>query len=606
MSIENDRDLYKGSSSAKPSVRQVKPSVKAVKPSATRPAESKTDNTGQRKQAVKEAIESGKGVKEAKKKSVKNETPKNGKKKSGKKTLFVVLGVCLLLVVSVFALLFVKKKIDEKRAHEASLIVHEEQTSGYAIDRYSSCLSSFDTIALGDGTVVKNSALASEVNIFNSSEAVEEFTKWVCSNSSLSGGNYDVKIEGAEFAIDATLESVDWSAIGESLNSAKISAIMEESGVSASDLDLSLKLPSVFISYVMSLEEVPKVSSTIPLTLVRVNAEVEGSVYYYILEDDSLIDEALFSSDAFHSLLESFAKEVVGWTGYKMEKYITQEEQENPDYVAWLEKLNAEIAKYPTWKNTSKCLYEPYYLRDENGKIVKDESGNKIVNFYVLFEGDSNGKKIKDSSSPYKYKYIPEPEHTIMVDVEKERQVEDSWVEGYVFPYNWIGYSYSVANGLPIRSGDGSQTNPSGKNTWVLTKLTTLSGSLVDVKIELVNQYRGAEAVQFALDKSEKNRGLDSSSVVELVICEFEITNLSEDTITFVPDMVLVDAYGSKSSRTGTIYGLPNEITLSSGESVIVQDWATSTDMNRYQVAWGRSFDVDTPMVYFNVISSEN
>lgn len=602
MSTESERDLHKSSSSAKPSVKQVKPSVKTVKSSTARPVESKVENTVQRKQKVKEAIKDSADVKETKEKPIKKETPKTNKKKSGKKILFIVLGVCLILVVAIVALLIVKKKIDERKAYEASLIVHKEQTSGYAIDRYSSCLSSFDTVALGDGTVVRNSSLANEVNIFNSSEDVEKFTKWVCSNSSLSGGNYDVRIEGAESTVDATLESIDWFAISESLDSEKISSIMTESEVSASDLDLSLELPSVFISYVMSLEEVPKITSTIPLTLVRVNEEVGDSTYYYIIADDFLIDEVLFSSDIFHSLLETFAKKVVGWTGYKMEKYTVQEEQENPEYVAWLEQLNAEIAKYPTWKNTSKCLYEPYYLRDEKGRIVKDENGNKVVNFYVLFEGDSNGKKIKDSSSPYKYKYIPEPEHTIMVDVEKERQVEDLWVEGVIFPYNWIGYSYAVENGLPIRSGDGSQINPLGENTWVLTKLTTLSGSQVDAKIELVSKYRGADAVQFALDKSEKNRGLDSSSVVELVICEFRITNLSEDTITFIPDMVLVDEYGSKLSRTGTMYGLPDEITLSSGESVIVQDWATSTDMNRYQVAWGRSFDVNTPMVYFNVI----
>lgn len=516
-----------------------------------------------------------------------------------------VLIVVILAIVVVLAIVSVVvfQKVKEKKEYEESLIVHLEQTSGYAIDNYTSSLNSFNLSELaymGDGCFVDD-----ELLMVNNNELTEQYIKWVCANTSAVSQNYTTKVEGAEEIVSFSVSVIDYSTIASSLDSDKIMTLMSDAGLSPDDVDFSLRIQDVFCEYMLGLSEVPKTTVTVDLPVLRVDTSIGESPYYVVISNDRALDGVLFCSDEFHDLIDKFGQVSVGWTGTKSETYITQEEQENPEYTAWLELLNSRIEEYPTWSSNARCLYEPYYLRDENGNIVKDENGNKVVEFYVLFEPNDSGKKVRDSSSPYGYRYIPEPEHTIMVDVERERQVEDTWVEGSAFPYSWIGYWYVIENGLSVRYGDGTQDYPLGIGTWSPTKLTLIDGSIVDAEIELVASYRGADAVQFALDMSEKNRGLDSTSVVELVICEFKITNVTDSTITFSPDMVLVDEFGSKLSRTGTVYGLPEEIVLGAGESVIVVDWCTSTDMSRYQVAWGRSFSVSTPMVFFDVVNNK-
>lgn len=531
-----------------------------------------------------------------------NKKPKT--KGNSKKVVIVIVASIVVLLVLLVVGIFVWNKIKKQREYEQSLIVYTEQTSGYAIDNYMSKLNSFNLTELseemGNGCYIDDELLT-----VNNNPLTEEYIRWVCTNTSAVSQNYTSKIESYDSVVTFSVSMIDYSSIATSLDSDKILTMMAENNLNASDLDFSLRIQDVFCKYMLSLEDVPKTTVYVDMPVVRQDVVTGESPYFVMVADDKALDYILFCSDEFHGLLDSFGKVAVGWTGTKMESYIAQEEQENPEYIAWLDLLNQRIEEYPTWSNNSRCLYEPYYLRDENGHVVKDEDGNKVVEFYVLFEPNDNGKKVSDSESPYGYAYIPEPEHTIMVDVEREREVEDPWIAGDKFPYSWVGYWYIVDNGLSVRYGDGSQEYPLGKGAWCPTKLTLLDGSIADAEIELLSWYRGTEAVQYALDMSEKNRGLDSSSVVELVICEFRITNLSDNVVVFNPDMVLVDEYGSKLSRTGTVYGLSENVVLNPGESTVVIDWCTSTDMGRYQVAWGRSFDVSIPMIFFDVIEKE-
>lgn len=574
---------------SKPTAKAVQPKAKSVQPSV----EVKGRSTAQ-EEVAKKALRSA------------SETPSPSEivKKKKKKVWLIplIIVIVLALVAGIVAFMYISKKEKERLEYEKSLIVHPQQTSGYTIDGYLACLNSWNILGLSDGSVVTECYIDDELLMVNNNEKVEEYIRWVCSTVSTKDADFTTKLVNASHSVDCTFSIVDYATIASSLDVDKIADLLVEYELEASDVDFSLRIQDVFCDYMFTLEDIPYIEVEIPLVLTRVDVPVAESPYYFVVSNDKELDTALFCSDAFHYLLDEFGKVAVGWTGFKTESYIDQEEQENPAYVEWLAMLNAEIAKYPTWKNTSKCLYEPYYLRDENNKIVKDENGNKVVNFYVLFEGDSKGKKIKDKSSPYGYKYIPEPEHTVWVDVERERQVEDPWVDGSVFPYSWVGYWYVLENNLPVRYGNGTMEYPLGVNTWYPTKLTLCDGTLVDVRIELVQSYIGADAVQKALSLSEKNRGLDSSSVVQLVICEFLITNTTDGTLTFSSDMVLVDQYGNKLSRTGTIYGMNDIVTVGAGESVVVTDWCTSTDLKRYQVAWGRSFDVDTSAIFFDVV----
>lgn len=524
------------------------------------------------------------------------------KPKKSKKGLLIALIVLAVVLLLATVGIFVMRYLNNKKAQEEALIVKTEETSGYVLNTYLSMLQSFNADLLKTSGVVLTSDVANETEFINGSDMMQEYLKWVCSSVTFSDLDMVVRLTEDVVPVEFTLQSIDYSALSQSIDTGKVQEIMSAQGYSSSDIDICYKVQNVFFEYVFSLEEVPMIETQLTLNLVKQqDAGYEIPYPVYAIESDSVIDEVLFGSSFFHDLQDEFAKVVIGWTGFKAEAYIDQEEKENPEYTAWLEQLNAEIAKYPTWSNTSKCLYEPYYLRDENNKIVKDENGNKVVNFYVLFEPNSSGKKVRDKTSPYGYKYIPEPEHTVMVDVEKERQVEDPWVAGSVFKYNFTGYSYVLDNGLSIRAGDGSAENPAAEDTDVFSKVITSEG-VFDINISLKKSYVGVDAIQYAIDHSEKNRGLDSSSVVKIVVCEFSVTNLSDSVITFTPDMVLVDSTGSKLSRTGTIYGLTELYTLQPGETVVVQDWASSTDLQRYQVAWGKSFDTSIPIQYFNVV----
>ena len=535
-----------------------------------------------------------------------SEISESSSKKKGKLYLVLIIVALLLLAIGI-VIFFVSRSNSERKEREKQEElerVYEQQTTGYAIDNYLECLNTSDLERLGDTSVILDSVVLNEFDVANNDMDVLSFITNICSLVEISGQDYDSKVEGFKDESEYDITIVDYKDIESQLDSDKVLELMLSEGLSLDDLDLPLRLPSIFCKYILSLESIPTMEVEIPLTVKRVDAPLGDSPYYCVLESDSVIDDLLFGSEDFHSLLDSFAKVVVGWTGSKLEYYTVSEEQVNPEYTDWVSKLNEQIEKFPTWKSSKTCLYEPFYLRDEKNKIVKDENGNKVVNFYVLFEADEKGRKIKDNSSPYKYKYIPEPPKTVMVDVQRVRQVEDPWVSGLTLPFNWVGYNYIVSNDLPIRSGDGSREFPLGLDTWKITKLTLHEGSSIDAKISMKGYYVGEEAVKYALSLSEKNRGLDSSSVVQLVICEFEISNLSDMPVVFKPDMVLVDEYGSKLSRTGTLYGVEDSISLGAGETIRVVDWCTSTDLLRYQAAWGRSYDVDTDLMYFNVVKS--
>lgn len=576
-------------------VRVAQPKPKVVKPRVSTPD---TKDEVKKKRSDKSSL--AKEVVENSNVGIEGKNPKEVKKK--KWLVPLIISLFVLLVAGVVALLFFIQKDKERKAYEESLIVHKQQTSGYTLDCYISALNRFDLDALSNGSVVSDCTIDDELLMVNNNEKTEQFIKWVCSNISLSGQDYNTKLENPSVEMTCFMSVIDYHSLASNIDAEVVSKLMEKHNLKPTDVDFALRIQDVFCDYMFSLEDVPTIDTEVRFVLTRVDVPIEDSPYYYVVSSDKDLDTVLFCSGDLHILFDEFAKVAVGWTGFKTETYIDKEEQENPAYVDWLTKLNEQIAKYPNWRNNSKCLYEPYYLRDENNKIVKDENGERVVNFYVLFEPDANGKKVKDSSSQYGYKYIPEPEKTIWVDVEKERQVEDTWVSGSVFPYSWIGYWYVLENELPVRYGTGTRDYPLGKGTWYPTKLTLSDGTLVDAKIELVESYVGADAVQKALSMSEKNRGLDSGSVVQLVICEFLITNTSESSITFSPDMVLIDQYGNKLSRTGTIYGIPDIITIGAGESASVVDWCTSTDLLRYQVAWGRSFDVETSNIFFDVV----
>lgn len=380
----------------------------------------------------------------------------------------------------------------------------------------------------------------------------------------------------------------DYAKITEDMetNREYILQLFQASGYSKKDYTWNDEMANLLCQYVVDLEE-------IPLTEVELNLPVKTGKKP-IVTDDSELDMALFSSDEFHGMCAKFSQICVGYTGFKDEKYLEKEEQENPEYKRWyklFEKYyNADNGKFH--KGVSK--WEPWYVRDDENNIQYDKNGKKLVNYYTV--KDKNGKD-----------WI-EPEKTVMVDVEKVRQVEDVWVEETAITYAWIG-TYYVQNlyegayDTTIRVGDGSIEHPAGIGTPIITKVLCKDGKYHDVKVALVGYWTKDDAINYAEKFDTRNRGFTSVSVVQLITYEIKVTNLENNTIEFESEMVLSDKNSNLSTRTGTMYGFSETVKLAKGNSIIINDWASSTELDQKYVIWGKSFGRAYPMVYFDALA---
>ena len=243
-------------------------------------------------------------------------------------------------------------------------------------------------------------------------------------------------------------------------------------------------------------------------------------------------------------------------------------------------------------KRTSK--WEPWYLRDENNQYIYDENGEKIVNYYSV--KDENGND-----------WI-EPQETIFVPVEKTRKVKAEWNNEDVIMYNWIGThflqtDYDGRGSTVVRVGDGSKSRPAGIGTDIITKVLCTNGKYADIKVAMTGYWTGKDAIEYAEKFSSKNRGFSTTSVVQLITFELLIENLTAEPIEFISEMTLADANSNLSSRTGTVYGFSEVVTLGPGEQIIINDWATSTELQQKYVCWGKSFGRDYNLVYFDCLA---
>ena len=103
--------------------------------------------------------------------------------------------------------------------------------------------------------------------------------------------------------------------------------------------------------------------------------------------------------------------------------------------------------------------------------------------------------------------------------------------------------------------------------------------------------------------KSAQNRGFVESSEVQYAFYTFKVRNLDTETITLTPDDTLVDATRNPYTRTGTVYGLTNSITLAPGESGTLESWTSSTRLSELYLIWGASYDRATNPIWFRVLA---
>lgn len=240
--------------------------------------------------------------------------------------------------------------------------------------------------------------------------------------------------------------------------------------------------------------------------------------------------------------------------------------------------------------------WEPWYLYDENHNLILDENGQKIVEYYTV--KDDNGND------------WVQPPKTILVDIEKQREVAVDWVNESVIPYCFLGSyycqnEYKGSYSPDVKVGDGTVEYPAGVGTPIITKCLGSDGKYHDIKITLIGYWKGQDAIDYAIKFSEKNRGFDVNSVIQLICYELKIENLEGKAFAFESDMFLSDKNSNNSTRTGTMYGFHEKATVEANGSIVINDWATSTELEQKYVCWGESFDRAYATVYFKVLAGE-
>lgn len=528
---------------------------------------------------------------------------KSGKKsKGGKKKSKLPLVIVPIVAVAVIAGVFLSGNKLEPQ------IEVYETTGRYAYDALQSALQSYDAETLDDvvGTEDGDSYLSQEWSYANNNEIRESFIKTVCANTSfkypqvpqLSTTGKEMTQDGNPILVTSsmnngekvTVSHIDYTALSETMKEDKelILEMYNNAGISDKDYDFSDSVTDLMLDYITS-------KGSLPLTDTEISLGVVIGTSPYIADDTNL-DKLLFSSDEFHNMCDVFSQVVTGFTGYTTEKYTEKEEQVNPEYAQWKIRFDkyykADKGKFV--KGVSK--WEPWYLRDKNNNYVLDENGDRVVNYYSIKDDQGND-------------WI-QPNKTILVDVEKERQVEVEWDKDSVIPYCFLGAYYCQNDyegdfSPDVRVGDGTVENPAGVGTSIITKALGTDGKYHDVRVTMTGYWTGEDAINYAVSFSEKNRGFDINSVIQLICYEIKVENLENKAFTFESDMFLADVNSNKSTRTGTMYGFQSKKTVKAGESVIINDWATSTELDQKYVCWGSSFNRMYNTVYFKVLAGK-
>lgn len=180
----------------------------------------------------------------------------------------------------------------------------------------------------------------------------------------------------------------------------------------------------------------------------------------------------------------------------------------------------------------------------------------------------------------------------------------------WVMDKSWIG-SYRLSTGktkVNPQLGDGTLDNPASVGTGVLyTQGVNKDGKVVDAPIRVqLSEFRvGGDAIKWYEDHDARNRGFDVRSNVVQVGMVFTITNLSSEKLTIHDDSSIADDNGNLASRTGTVYGLQDAVTLEPGQSGKLESWTGAQAITGKDIIWGASYmnDKNRLPVYFRVLA---
>lgn len=497
--------------------------------------------------------------------------------KKKKPIIKIVLLVVLILVVLLVVMKFISAK--KNPVDEGEVLIAENN----AASTLEHVLNNYDAYAIDAvvGLDEGDSYLAQEWAYVNRVQLREEYIQKICGLVRL--------VQGSGDAITATVP--DYGALISVFENDKdyIYQLYVSSGYDPStDYTFEEDMFNLFCQYMVDNVTIPtkEIQLQMPTT-----TRMDGT---HIFTDDHELDTALFATDEFHELCKYFSQLCIGFTGYIEETYTVKEEVHNDEYDAWYAVFSAYYEADGGKFNKNTSMWEPWYLRDDNNEFILDENGEKIVNYYSV--KDENGND-----------WI-QPDEIILVEVEKTRQVETGWVEETGIPYVMLGtyylqHEYTGKYPTVFRVGDGSADFPAGIGTTIVTKVLCDDGKYHNIRVALKGWWTGQNAIDYAEGFSSKNRGFTTTSPVKLITFEFTVENLEDEPVTFSSEMTICDKNSNIGSRTGTLYGFYEEVTLQPHEKVTMNDWASSTELDLKYVAWGKSFGRTFPMVYFDVLA---
>ena len=536
-------------------------------------------------------------VKQEKAKKEKQPKPKKEKapKEPGKKSkLPMILGIIAGVIVLGVAGIFIYKKVTYVEPPLVAEMI-DYDNSGLAIyQELQNKLNNYDAQSLDDfiGSKAGDSYLAQEWAYVNDVAVRQAFIKHVCSQ---------VKFEFPKVTQKSTtgvempeLEKVtcpmnngevpiveipDYVTITNKMETDRdyIQNLFVKSGYKISDYDFTNEITNLFIEYYLSLD-------TIPTTKIEIETPIDLATRTVI--SDAGLDKMLFGSDEFHAMLAKFSQCCLSFTGYQ-DNFVTKEvETINPEYTTWLEKFLPEFEKdggtYD--KQTNKFSdVEP----TETSTWYKNEEGK-----FVIKEGE-----------------LVQPEYMIITKEEVNEPIELEWVEETGIAYNWLGLyyltnDYKGTGSTVTRYGDGTIDKPAGVGTSIITKVKGTDLKYHDVRITLVGYWTGQDAIDYIYQQSSSNRGFQSNAALQFICYELQIENLEDKEFTFSSEMALTDNKGTVSMYSGVLYGFKNKnIVIKPLETIYINDWAASLEINQKYVAWGKSFNLQHPLIYFNLLA---
>lgn len=349
------------------------------------------------------------------------------------------------------------------------------------------------------------------------------------------------------------------------LDEEKIKEIVSNNKLTLGLGDYSNGLVDAFCEYMISLDEedIPLASANHLPSMV-----IDGGKYYMTGEEDVFLDKALFSSEEFYGLLERFSE-------------VAAKGMVNPDWTAWSKLSDA----------------------DKEGKTepVKILEELPTTSAWSEWNAKSDEEK-KTLEEPDKY--------------EASRVMSTSWCGAYYLlnEYESVDSSGNVVNKqVEAEVGDGTIENPASLNTGVVTSMfvstTDSNGNITRVakpiKVKLIDYKVSQDALNYFETKDIRNRGYDIKSEVQYASYTFEVTNLSDDTLTIYDNSSLSDELANLAPRTGTVYGLQSSVTLAPYETGVIESWGCSTELNTKYLIWGGDFNRELPVVWFRELAGD-